>query len=63
MRVYFSFVTLTSLGYGDVSPISHTAQMLSMWESIIGQSYLTIIVARLVGLHVSTGLADGGKEN
>ncbi len=53
---YYSFVTLTTLGYGDVSPVSPTAQMLAMWEAIVGQIYLTILVARLVGLHVSSAV-------
>lgn len=55
---YFSFVTLTTLGYGDVTPLGATAQMLAMWEAIVGQAYLTILVARLVGLHVSRSLAQ-----
>ena len=50
---YYSFVTLTTLGFGDITPVGHTAQMLTMWEAIAGQAYLTILVARLVGLHVS----------
>lgn len=50
---YFSFVTLTTLGYGDISPVRPFAQMLVMWEAILGQAYLTILVARLVGLHIS----------
>lgn len=50
---YFSFVTLTTLGYGDISPIRPFAQMLVTWEAILGQAYLTILVARLVGLHLN----------
>ena len=50
---YFSFVTLTTLGYGDVTPLGSTAQTLVMWEAILGQAFLTIMVARLVGLHVT----------
>lgn len=49
---YYSIVTLTTLGFGDISPVSPFAQMLTMWEAVIGQVYLTILVARLVGLHV-----------
>jgi hypothetical protein len=50
---YFSFITLTTVGYGDISPVSPTAQMFCMWEALLGQVYLTILVARLVGLHVN----------
>lgn len=50
--LYFSFVTLTTLGYGDITPISDIAQMFVVAEALIGQLYLTIFVARLVGLYV-----------
>ncbi|MEM8711928.1 MAG: potassium channel family protein [Planctomycetota bacterium] len=50
---YFSFVTLTTLGYGDISPVSAMARMLVVWEAVLGQAFMTILVARLVGLHVS----------
>ena len=51
--VYFSFVTLTTLGYGDISPVSQIARTLAFLEAITGQLYLTILIARLVGLHLS----------
>lgn len=51
--LYFSFVTLTTLGYGDIRPIGSFARLFSSAEAIIGQLYLTILVARLVGLHIS----------
>ena len=50
--LYFSFVTLTTLGYGDVTPVHDVAQMLAVAEAVTGQLYLTIFVARLVGLYV-----------
>jgi hypothetical protein len=50
--LYFSFVTLTTLGYGDVSPVGDIAQMFAVTEGIVGQLYLTIFVARLVALYV-----------
>jgi hypothetical protein len=57
---YFSFVTLTTLGYGDVLPVSPAARMLAWIEAVLGQLYLTILVARLVGMHLShAGLARG----
>ncbi|MEM9176294.1 MAG: potassium channel family protein [Myxococcota bacterium] len=50
--LYFSFVTLTTLGYGDITPKSDLAQMFAVSEALIGQLYLTIFVARLVALYV-----------
>jgi len=49
---YFSFVTLTSVGYGDVIPVSHPARTFSWIEAVVGQLYLAILVARLVGMHL-----------
>ncbi|MCX6984650.1 MAG: ion channel [Lentisphaerae bacterium] len=40
------------MGYGDIIPVSHPAQMLSVFEAIIGQLYLTILIARFVGLYI-----------
>ena len=51
--IYFSFVTLTTLGYGDISPVAPVSQTLAWFEAVTGQLYLTILVARLVGLHIS----------
>lgn len=49
---YFSFETLATIGYGDIVPASHQAQMLSVFEAIVGQLYLTILIARFVGLYI-----------
>ena len=51
--LYFSFVTLTSTGYGDVVPIHPFARSLSNLEAIIGQLYPAILLARLVTLELS----------
>jgi len=51
--LYFSFVTLTTLGYGDITPSTKVAQNWVVLEAIIGQFYLTVLVARLVGLYRS----------
>ncbi len=51
--LYYSFVTLSTLGYGDVLPEVGPAKALAYIEAIIGQLYLTILVARLVGLHIA----------
>ena len=51
--VYFSFVTLTTLGYGDITPVSSWGGSFAMLEALLGQIYLTVLVARLVGMHIS----------
>ncbi len=51
--IYYRFVTLTTLGYGDLMPVSPPARTLSYIEAVIGQIYLTVLIARLVGLHIS----------
>ena len=50
---YFSFVTITTLGYGDVLPLSDRASALALLEALIGQIYLVVVVAWLVGMFVS----------
>jgi len=49
--LYFSFVTLTTLGYGDITPVHHAARSLAMLEALTGQLYPAILIARLVTLH------------
>jgi len=49
--IYFSFVTLAALGYGDVVPVSNAARGLATLEVIGGQIYLVVLVARLVSLY------------
>ena len=51
--LYYSFTTLTTLGYGDIRPVTHAARMLSTSEALIGQLYVAILIARLVGSHIS----------
>lgn len=55
---YYSFITLTTLGYGDVTPLTEQAAALAMIEAVIGQIYLLVLVARLVGLHISQSMYE-----
>ena len=55
-KIYFSFVTLLTLGYGDVVPIHSIARLLAIMEALIGQIFLVVLVARLVGIHVAQSL-------
>lgn len=50
---YFSFTTLTTLGYGDIAPISKYAKILAFMEAVTGQVYLAIFVAQLIGLSIA----------
>ena len=54
--LYYSFVTLTTLGYGDITPITPLARSLCILEAVIGQLYLVVQVAWLVGVHVSQSM-------
>ncbi len=51
--VYYSFVTMTTLGYGDIAPIAPQARALAMLQAVIGQLYLVVMIARLVALNIS----------
>jgi len=48
--IYFSYVTLATLGYGDISPLTPTTRGLAVSEAVLGQLYLAVLVARLVGM-------------
>lgn len=50
---YFSFTTLTTLGYGDIAPVSGAARAFATLEAMVGQIYLTVLIARLVGTHIA----------
>jgi amino acid transporter len=52
--IYFSLTTLATIGYGDITPVSLQARYAAVAEGIAGQFYLTILVARLVGMHISS---------
>jgi hypothetical protein len=58
--LYFSFVTLTTVGYGDITPVAHIARSLAILEALIGQLYPAIVLARLVSLHVAAD--DSGRD-
>jgi hypothetical protein len=51
--VYFSFITISTLGYGDILPVSDLVRPLAYAVAVQGQLYLTVLVVRLVGMHLS----------
>ena len=50
---YYSYVTLTTLGYGEITPISTPARSFAILEAVMGQIYLAVLIARLVGIHIA----------
>ncbi|MHC4414673.1 MAG: potassium channel family protein [Planctomycetota bacterium] len=63
--LYYSLVTMTTLGYGDVIPASSVARMFAAVQAMVGQLYLAVLVARLVGMHIADSTSgrsgDGGS--
>lgn len=59
--LYYSFVTLTTLGYGDILPVSATARALAYSEAVIGVFYMAVLVAALVGSYASAN-ADKKRD-
>lgn len=55
---YFSFVTLTTLGYGDIQPVGQIAKALAYSEAIVGEIYIAVLIGALVGNYLS----DRGAE-
>jgi hypothetical protein len=51
--LYFSFITLSTVGYGDIIPVSEVARMLAIVEAMFGTFYMTLLIARLVSLYSS----------
>ena len=51
--IYYSLVTITTLGYGDITPLTAQANAFSSIEAVTGQIYLVVLVARLVGMHIA----------
>jgi hypothetical protein len=56
--IYFSFATLSTIGYGDISPVAGGARMLAVAEAVVGMFYVTMLIARLVSLY-SSGESNG----
>ena len=56
--IYYSFVTMTTLGYGDITPVDSLSRSLSTFFSVAGQLYLTMIIAMLVGKYLGQKTTD-----
>jgi hypothetical protein len=56
--VYYSFVCLTTTGYGDIAPLSLSARLFSVLEAMFGQLYLAVLIARLVSIEVAQSMMN-----
>jgi voltage-gated potassium channel len=61
--MYFSVVTLTTVGYGDIAPVSRVARMLAMVEAITGMFYMAMLIARLVSVYSSAPPPAGAPKD
>lgn len=59
--LYFSFVTMSTLGYGDITPQTDLARTLTWTQSVTGQFYLAVLVARLVSAMPRKERSEGSK--
>jgi voltage-gated potassium channel len=58
LLVYFSLITLTTVGYGDITPVSESAQGLAAVEAVLGQFYIAVLIAELLGKRVAQVIAN-----
>jgi hypothetical protein len=59
--LYFSLVTIVTLGYGDIVPVSPLARMVAAFEGVVGQFYVAAVVAMLVGRFISQAIEEDGR--
>lgn len=52
--IYYTFITLTTIGYGEIVPVSVTARSISILIGVSGQIYLTVVIAMIVGKYISS---------
>lgn len=61
-QLYFSFTTLTTLGYGDITPQTHAAKSYAVMEAVCGQIFLSVLVARLIALQIIHSSKEPGTK-
>lgn len=60
--LYFSFVTMTTLGYGDIIPATDSSRLLAAMQAFLGQAYIAILIAKLVGQYVVAATNPGDED-
>jgi hypothetical protein len=60
---YYSFVTLTTVGFGDIVPLQRVARSLTVGEVLTGQLYLAVLIGRLVGMQISSGPSTADQRS
>ena len=63
MLIYFSLITLTTIGYGDITPLTMKARYAAIAEGVTGQFYLAILIARLVAMQMSRSASQKGNQS
>jgi hypothetical protein len=58
LLTYFSLITVTTVGYGDITPVSSPARGLAALEAVLGQIYIAVLIAELIGKRVSQTVSD-----
>jgi hypothetical protein len=61
--IYFSFMTLMTVGYGDITPVADVARMLAMVEAMTGTFFVGVMIARLVSLYSNPGRNQTPAQN
>ena len=61
--IYYSLVTLTSLGYGDILPISPLARVVAGLEAVVGVLYIAVMIGSIVGTYKGAGREDSANRN
>lgn len=59
--IYFSYITLTTLGYGNIYPLNATGNALAATEAVVGQLYIALLIGRLLGMHIAQRNGDSNK--
>ena len=60
---YYSYVTLTTLGYGEIIPVSRIARSLAVGEALTGQLYLAVLIARLIGMEIISSQERNSRDS
>jgi len=61
--LYYSYVTLTTLGYGEITPVSDAARVLAIGEALTGQLYLAVLIARLIGMQLIASQEQSARNS